>query len=409
MEIAHPTLKKNCEGIVIKNIKGGFPMKNGILVLLFGMVGLCLFAIPPAFAQEKQPIIIGAVQPLTGPVSIDGLSVVDGIKIGMERINAGGGVLGRPIEVIVEDGKGDPVESVNAVEKLIRRDKVPAIIGCWASSATLAAMPIVKRNQVPLLVETSTAPMITDQKNEWVFRFTSHNDIDGALMEKYLVPKLGFKKAAYMAVNNDWGRSMAAAISKIMEKTGGKVLFVEYFSPAETNYTSILTRIKSFEVDTLFITTSIQSVAIILKQFHELGMRINCFVTSAIPAEKVIDIAGKEATEGVYFFNRYVAYAPPKQKEEENKSLIEAYQKIHPGKVPDMYVAFGYDAVYVMADAIKRAGKPESVKIREALEKTDFFGLTGQVKFDANHHSQPRVSVSRVSGGVPKIVYQLKD
>jgi branched-chain amino acid transport system substrate-binding protein len=311
--------------------------------------------------------------------------------------------------VVIEDGKGDPVESVNAVEKLIRRDKVPAIIGCWASSATLAAMPIVKRNQVPLLVETSTAPMITDQKNEWVFRFTSHNDIDGALMEQYLVPKLGFKKAAYLAVNNDWGRSMAAAVGKIMEKTGGKVLSVEYASAAETNYTPMLTRIKASEADTLFITTSIQSVAMILKQFRELGMKMNVFVTSAIPAEKVIDIAGKEASEGVYFFNRYVAYAPPKGKEEENKKLVEAYQKIYPGKVPDMYVAFGYDALYIMADAIKRAGEPGASKIREALEKTDFFGLTGWVKFDANHHSQPRVSISQVKNGSPQIAYQLKD
>ncbi len=380
--------------------------------LLFNLViaGLVvLFSFGQAAAQDKAPIVIGAVQPLTGPVSIDGLSVVQGIKIALEKVNAGGGVLGRPISATIEDGKGDPVESVNAVEKLIRRDKVPAIIGCWASSATLAAMPIVKRNQVPLLVETSTAPMITDQKNEWVFRFTSHNDIDGALMEQYLVPKLGFKKVAYLAVNNDWGRSMANAVTKIMDKTGGKVLFVEYASAAETNFTPMLTRIKSSEADSMILTTSIQSVGMILKQFRELGMKMNVFVTSAIPAEKVIDIAGKEASEGVYFFNRYVAYAPPKGKEEENKKLIEAYHKTYPGKAPDMYVAFGYDAVLIMADAIKRAGEVKADKIRAALEKTDFFGLTGLVKFDENHHSQPRVSISQVRSGNPVIVYQLKD
>ncbi|MCX5907322.1 MAG: ABC transporter substrate-binding protein [Deltaproteobacteria bacterium] len=360
-------------------------------ILVIGMVGL--MSLGAAMAQDKAPLVIGAVQPLTGPVSIDGMSVVYGIKIAMERINAEGGVLGRPIQMAIEDGKGDPVESVNAVEKLIRRDKVPAIIGCWASSATLAAMPIVKRNQIPLLVETSTAPMITDQKNEWVFRFTSHNDVDGALMEQYLVPKLGFKKAAYLAVNNDWGRSMANAVTKMMEKTGGKVLFVEYASAAETNFTPMLTRIKSSEADTLFITTSIQSVAMILKQLRELGIKMNVFVTSASPAEKVIDIAGKEASEGVYFFNRYVAYAPPKGKEEENKRLVGAYQKIYPGKAPDMYVAFGYDALYIMADAIKRAGEPNAAKIREALESTDFFGLTGRVN----------------KNGAPQIVYQLKD
>ena len=377
------------------------------LVLIIMMV--YFLSLSNVFAQAKQPILIGAVQPLTGPVSIDGLSVVDGMKIAAERINSARGVVGRPIKIIVEDGKGDPVESVTAVEKLIRRNKVSAIIGCWASSATLAAMPIVKRNRIPLLVETSTAPMITDQKNKWVFRFTSNNDIDGALMEKYLVPKLGFKKAAYLAVNNDWGRSMYKATSMIMKKTGGEVMLVEYFSPAETNYTPMLTKIKNSNVDTLFITTSIQSVALILKQFVELGMDMNRFVTSAIPAEKVINLAGKDASEGVYFFNRYVAYSPPKGKEDENKQLINDYQKLHPNSVPDMYVAFGYDAVHVMADAIKRAGEPDSAKIRQALEQTDFFGLTGKVKFDENNHSQPRVSIAQVSNGTPRIIYQLKN
>jgi len=103
---------------------------------------------------------------LTDPVSIDGLSVVDGMKIVAERINSAGGILGRPIKLIVEDGKGDPVESVTAAEKMIRSNKVPDIIGCWASSAIFLTMPIVKRNSIPLLVEMSIAPMITDQRNE---------------------------------------------------------------------------------------------------------------------------------------------------------------------------------------------------------------------------------------------------
>lgn len=382
--------------------------KRVVFTLILTVVVVCGFSIVQTFGKEKQPIIIGAVQPLTGPVSMHGLASVDGMKIAAEKINSEGGVLGRPIKLVIEDGKGDPVESINAIEKLIRKDKVPAIIGCWASSATLAAMPIVKRNKIPFLVEVSTAPMITDQKNEWVFRFTSHNDIDGALMEKYLVPKLGFKKVAYMAVNNDWGRSMAKAVSEIMERTGGEVLFVEYFSPAESNYTPILTKIKASGADTIFITTSMQSVAVILKQFTELGMHMNRFVTSAIQAEWVINTVGKEGTEGVYFFNRYAAYSPPKGKEEENKKLIEAYMKIS-GQIPDAGVAFSYDAVYVMADAIKRAGEPNPAKIRKALEETDYVGLSGRVKFDKNHHSQPRVSISQVTNGVPHIVYQLKD
>ena len=114
------------------------------------------------------------------------------------------------------------------------------------------------------------------------------------------------------------------------------------------------------------------------------------------------------------FFQRYthgifeieVIFAPLWYKTVEK--LTEWFKK-KSGKTADMGVAFGYDSVLIMADAIKRAMEPNPAKIREALEKTDYFGLTGRVKFDASHHSQPRVSISQVKNGVPQIIYQLKD
>jgi branched-chain amino acid transport system substrate-binding protein len=286
---------------------------------------------------------------------------------------------------------------------------VPAIIGCWASSATLAAMPIVKRSQIPLLVETSTAPMITDQKNKWVFRFTSNNDIDGALMEQYLVPKLGFKKAAYIAVNNDWGRSMVKAVSEIMKKTGGAVIMAEYCSGAETNFTPMLTSIKNAGVDTMFITNTLNGIALILKQYHELGMKMNLFITSGMSVEELVHLAGKEAVEGAYFFERFVATSPPPGKEKESQEMIAAYKKMYPGGFAYADVAMGYDAVFIMAKAIEKAGAPDPQKIRNALEKTDYLGVSGRVKFDKNNHSQPRVSITQARNGENKVVYILKE
>jgi len=331
------------------------------------------------------------------------------MKIAVDKINAAGGILGRPLDLIVEDGKADPVESVKAVEKLIHRDRVRGIVGCWASSATLAAMPIVKRNEIPMVVSTSTAPMITDKKNKWTFRFTSSNDVDGALMAKYLVPKLGFKKAAYLAVNNDWGRSMAKSVTKIMKETGGEVTMVEYCSGAEANFTPMLTRIKNTDVDTLFITTSLSGIMLIMKQYHELGMNMNVFITSGMSAERLIQMVGKENTEGTYFFARYVPTAPPPGKEVENEEMIKAYNKIYPKDIADTGVALGYDAIHILAGAIQRAGAPDPDKIRAALEKTDYFGITGKVHFDKNGHSQPRCSITQIRNGVNTVVYVLNE
>ena len=370
---------------------------------------IALLAISQALGQDKKPLAIGAVQPLTGWAALGGKNVVAGMKIALEKVNASGGVLGRPFELIIEDGKADPVESVNAIEKLIRRDKVPAIIGCWASSATLAAMPIMERSKIPMLVETATAPMITDKKNKWVFRFTSNNDIDGLLMEPYLVPKLGFKKAAYLAVNNDWGRSMVKAVSEIMKKTGGEVVMTEYCGGAEANFTPMLTRIKNAGADTLFITNTLNGIALILKQYHELGMKMNLFITSGMSVEELVNLAGKEAVEGAYFFERFVATSPPPGKEKESQEMIAAYKKIFPDGFAYADVAQGYDSVQIMAQAIQRAGTPDPLRIRDALEKADYPGVTGRVKFDQNNHSHPRCSITQARNGVNTVVYILKE
>ena len=370
---------------------------------------VCFMVVCPMQVLAKESISIGVVQPLTGWAALGGKNVTAGMQIALKRVNGAGGVLGRPLKLIIEDGKADPVESVNAVEKLIRRDKVPAIIGCWASSATLAAMPIVKRNKIPMLVSTSTAPMITDKKNKWVFRFTSNNDIDGALMGEYLVPRLGFKRAAYLAVNNDWGRSMAKAVTEIMRKTGGEVIMVEYCAASEANFTPMLTRIKNSGADTMFITTSLNGIALIMKQYHELGMRMNVFITSGMSPEQLLELTGKEMLEGVYFFERFTPASPPPGKEKESQEMIAAYKKMYPEGFAFADVAMGYDAVHIMGQAIEKAGTPDASKIRDALEKTDYYGISGRVHFDQNGHSQPRCSITQIRDGVNTLVYLLKE
>jgi branched-chain amino acid transport system substrate-binding protein len=121
--------------------------------LLLAM-GISAFA-ATAFAQST--VKIGLIQPITGPAAYDGQSVVNGARLAENEINAAGGVLGQKIEIVLQDGKADPAESLNAAEKLLDRDKVRVLIGAWASSATLAVMPLAQRYEVPLIVETSTS------------------------------------------------------------------------------------------------------------------------------------------------------------------------------------------------------------------------------------------------------------
>ena len=194
-------------------------------------------------AQTKEPIKVGMIQPLSGPIAAAGSYITNGAKIAVERINAKGGVLGRPLELIIEDNKSDPAETRNAAEKLIVRDKVPVIIGAWGSSMTLAMMPLAAQHGIPLVVETSSSGKITDPKTpgqKVVSRISPTSELEAAGAGA-LIPTLGMKKIGYLAVNTDWGRGAVAAFGEAFKKNGATVEAVEYVGQAEPPVTSTLT------------------------------------------------------------------------------------------------------------------------------------------------------------------------
>jgi branched-chain amino acid transport system substrate-binding protein len=182
-------------------------------------------------AQSGGPVRIGVIQPLSGPVAASGSYVRMGAEIARDWLNGKGGVLGRKVELQIEDNKSDPKEAASAAEKLIVRDKIPVIMGAWGSSMTLAAMPKLEEYGVPMVVETSSAASITKRGNPWVFRISPPSEMEAVGMEKYL-PALGIKKADFLAVNTDWGRGAVTAFGEVLKKHGVAVGTVEYMDQA---------------------------------------------------------------------------------------------------------------------------------------------------------------------------------
>lgn len=359
---------------------------------------------PVVASQSADPIKIGVIQPLTGPVAFEGTITVDGIKMAEEDINAAGGVLGRPIKFIVEDGKNDPAESVNAAERLITRDKVCAVIGAWGSSSTLAIMPVVQKYGRPLIVETSTSPKITSQGNKWVFRITTTNGIDALHLEKVFVKELGFKKVAFLAANNDWGRSVVEAYSEALKRQGGTVVLAEYYSAGETNFYSFLTKIKGSGADSLIITADIQSLVMINRQYAELGMNLKRLATSGFSTQLILDLLGPKIAEGIYSVDYFPHFDPPAHKADRINAFVERYKKAHPDKGFQANIPFGYDAARIIADAIARAGSTDPEKIRVALTKTKFDGIIGDLEFDETGQGYPYVFLAQVKNGKPVVV-----
>jgi branched-chain amino acid transport system substrate-binding protein len=364
-------------------------------------------AVLPGAALAQGAIKIGLIEPATGPAAYDGQSVINGAKLAAEEENATGGALGRTIDLIVEDGKADPAESLNAAEKLLDRDKVSVLIGAWASSATLAIMPKVEQYQVPLIVETSTSDKITEMGNPWVYRISSNSKIDAEALKPYL-KKLGLTKVAFIADNNDYGRAVVNAWSAVLPSEGGTVVTAQYHKPGDTNFAPVLTKIKNSGANSIVITSDVTTVSNIVKQSYELGLGgMKRFSSSGNPAEAIIHLAGKKAAEGLLVQNYWVPYSVPPGIEKASAKFVAAYKQHYPDREPDKYATSGYDAVHLAAAAIKAADSAAPAKIEKALRTIKYQALQGPIEFDKQHQARPYQSVSQVIDGTPKIIIQV--
>src|SRR6185503_19011427 len=234
--------------------------------VLFAALVVGALLAPAGFAQA--PIKIGVIEPLSGPVAASGNYVRMGAEIARDWVNAKGGVNGRKIELVIEDNKSDPKEAASAAEKLIVRDKVPAIVGAWGSSMTAAAMPKLEEYGVPMVVETSSAGFITKRGNPWIFRISPPSEMEAIGLEQY-VDKLGVKRADFLAVNTDWGRGAITAFGDMLKKKGVQVGASEFMEQAATDMNAQLTKIKAAGGDTLFLTTAVEQITLVLKQGQE--------------------------------------------------------------------------------------------------------------------------------------------
>src|SRR5436190_16287729 len=266
--------------------------------VLFALVVATLMA-ATVFVEAQAPIKLGVIQPLSGPVAASGNYVRMGAEIARDWLNAKGGINGRKVELVIEDNKSDPKEAASAAEKLIVRDKVPAIMGAWGSSMTLAAMPKLEEYGVPMVVETSSAASVTKRGNPWVFRISPPSEMEALGLEQY-IDKLGVKKADFLAVNTDWGRGSITAFGDMLRKKGVQVGAAEFMEQAATDMNAQLTKIKQTGGDTLFLTTAVEQITLVLKQGQEQRLARKIITTGGSSSPTQLIKQAGAAAEGSY-------------------------------------------------------------------------------------------------------------
>jgi branched-chain amino acid transport system substrate-binding protein len=375
-----------------------------LLALSAALAGL--LAAAPAPAQSADPLRIGLIQPLSGPVAASGNYVRMGAEIGRDWINAKGGVRGRPVQLLIEDNKSDPKEAATAAEKLIVRDKVPVIVGAWGSSMTLAAMPKLEEYGVPMVVETSSAASITRRGNPWVFRISPPSEMEALGLERYL-RDLGIKKADFLAVNTDWGRGAVTAFGDVLKRAGAAVSAPEFMDQAATDMNAQLTKIKTSGADTMFLTTSVEQIVLVLKQAQEQRLARTVITTGGSSSPSQLIKQAGPAAEGTYHIVFFAPWFPEAMPDGRlARAFVDEWTKRgHPFE--GLTEGFrGHDGVLTAAEALRIAGTPDPKAVRDALWQVSIMGVNGPIKFEKDGpagkesgQSRPSIFIVQVKDG----------
>jgi branched-chain amino acid transport system substrate-binding protein len=357
-------------------------VKRVFLALL--IVSLIFSGIGSLYGAET--IKVGLITPLTGPIATFGQSVEKGVRMAVDEINAKGGVLGMKIELLVEDNQAKAEESANIARKFIEQDKVVAILGPVISSNTLAAAPIAQQSKVPLLSPTATNPKVT-QVGNYIFRACFVDDFQGTVMARFAKTGLG-KRVSTAAIlyekTSDYSIGLAKYFKETFVKLGGKIVAEESFSSGDQDFSAQLTKIKGKNPDVLYVPSYYDTAGLIIKQARELGINVPILGGDGFDSPQLVQLAGKENLKDCYFSGHFFAGSSAPQV----KTFVANFKKRY-NQVPDMLAALGYDAAYMLADAIKRAGKVDRDAIRDALANTKNLKLvTGTITLDENRNPQ---------------------
>ncbi len=347
---------------------------------------LCLCAAAVASAQE--PIKIGAIFSVTGPASFLGEPEKNSVLMLQEQINANGGLLGRPLEIIVYDDETDVNKSVLNADKLLKKDKVVAVVGPTTSGNTLAIMNKFSAAEVPL-ISCAAAEKIVDPVNPWVFKTPQS---DRHAVERILLHATaqGYKKLAIITVSDGFGQAGRAVLKELVPAQGFELVADEVYGPKDTDMTAQLTKIKDAQADAIICWGTNPGPAVITRNRVQLGITTPLYQSHGVASKKFIELAG-EAAEGVLLPAGQLIVADQIADSHPQKPVLQQYITDYESRfnIPvSAFGGYGWDAVQLIAQAIEKAQSAEPKAIRDALEQTTgFVGTSGIFSFSPEDHN----------------------
>lgn len=341
----------------------------------------------PAAATESpsEPIKIGWFGALSGDQAVWGTAERNGFQLMFEKINAAGGILGRQVEFINYDDKGDQLEAVNVVKRLIKEDKVVAVLGSNSSGRNIAVAPIGEEAHVPIIATYATNPKVTqptpDTLNQYTFRVCFTDPYQGAVMANFAFNDLKATKAAVLyEISSDYSVGVSDYFKQEWAKLGGELVAAEAFKTGDVEFRAQLTKIKDANPDVIIMPFLYKEVALATKQARDLGITATFIGGDGWPSSELLTMAG-EAVEGSYLVDHTDVNM------EQVKDWRAEY-KARYGIDFEVNAIMAHDAVLVLKAAIEKAGSTDPEKIKIALETMDAVeGYTGSIRIDPKTHN----------------------
>jgi branched-chain amino acid transport system substrate-binding protein len=366
----------------MKSIRIAMAAGGSLLALtLAGVLGA-------GIAAAQEPIKVGAFLSVTGPAAFLGDPEQKTLELYVEKLNAGGGVLGRKLQLVAYDSAGDADKARTFARRLIEQDKVDVIVGGSTTGETMAVVPLAEQAGIPF-ISLAGAVVIIEPVKKWVFK-TPHTD--RMACQKIFVD-MGSRKITKIALISGAGgfdKSMRAECLKVAAQHKIEIVADETYGAGDADMTAQLTKIRTTPgVQAVLNAGFGQGPAIVTKNFRQIGMTVPLYQSHGVASKEFVKLSG-EAAEGVRLPAAALLVAETLPDSDPQKKVVVAYKREYEGRFKSEVSTFGghaYDGLMLVVEAMKRAGSTDKAKVRDALEATrGYMGTAGMVNMSPQDH-----------------------
>jgi branched-chain amino acid transport system substrate-binding protein len=338
--------------------------------------------------QAAPPIKIGGLFSVTGPASFLGEPERNTLEMLVDQLNARGGIKGSKIELFIYDTMGDATKAVQLATKLIKNDRVVAIIGPSTTGESMALIPIAEREKIPL-ISCAAGIKITEPVKPWVFKTPANDHVAAEKIFNYAL-KRGQKRVALLTVSDSFGASGREQLKEMAAKKGISIVADEVFSPKDTDMTPQLTKIRAANPAAIICWGTNPGPAVVTRNLKQLGISIPLYQSHGVASKKYIELAGVTAAEGVILPAGKLAVYDILPKNDPQVKVLREYDQLYRknfGVEASTFGGYAYDGLQLVVEAIKKYGaSPDG--IRKGIEQTrKLVGVSGIFTMTAKDHN----------------------